>query len=98
MLRSLWSQGHFFVKEWLRGDRVKLEKNPHFWQADKVSLDGVEWISIPDDNTRMLKVQAGELDSAIFVPFFASRCTAQGPQPDHPLRPFHSGRSPADQP
>ncbi len=61
--------GAFFVKEWLRGDRVKLEKNPHFWQADKVSLDGVEWISIPDDNTRMLKVQAGELDSAIFVPF-----------------------------
>lgn len=61
--------GAFFVKEWLRGDRVKLAKNPHFWQADKVSLDGVEWISIPDDNTRMLKVQAGELDTAIFVPF-----------------------------
>lgn len=63
------ASGAFIVKEWLRGDRVVLEKNPNFWQADKVSLDGVEWISIPDDNTRMLKVQAGELDSAIFVPF-----------------------------
>jgi peptide/nickel transport system substrate-binding protein len=63
------ASGAFTVKEWLRGDRVVLEKNPNFWQADKVSLDGVEWISIPDDNTRMLKVQAGELDSAIFVPF-----------------------------
>ncbi|MCE5983752.1 ABC transporter substrate-binding protein [Pseudomonas wadenswilerensis] len=63
------TSGAFKVKEWLRGDRVILEKNPHFWEADKVSLDGVEWISIPDDNTRMLKVQAGELDSAIFVPF-----------------------------
>lgn len=63
------SSGAFVVKEWLRGDRVILEKNPHFWQADTVSLDGVEWISIPDDNTRMLKVQAGELDSALFVPF-----------------------------
>ncbi|OLS60795.1 ABC transporter substrate-binding protein [Pseudomonas putida] len=61
--------GAFKVKEWLRGDRVILEKNPAFWQADKVSLDGVEWISIPDDRTRMMKVQAGELDSAIFVPF-----------------------------
>ncbi|MDY8109915.1 ABC transporter substrate-binding protein, partial [Fulvimarina sp. 2208YS6-2-32] len=30
---------------------------------------GVEWISIPDDNTRMLNVQAGQLDAAIFVPF-----------------------------
>lgn len=63
------SSGAFIVKEWRRGDRVILEKNPNFWQADRVSLDGVEWISVPDDNTRMLNVQAGELDAAIFVPF-----------------------------
>jgi peptide/nickel transport system substrate-binding protein len=48
---------------------VILEKNPNFWEADRVSLDGVEWISVPDDNTRMLNVQAGGLDAAIFVPF-----------------------------
>ncbi len=63
------ASGAFTVDEWLRGDRVILKKNPNFWQADRVSLDGVEWISIPDDNTRILKVQAGELDAAIFVPF-----------------------------
>ncbi len=63
------ASGAFTVKEWLRGDRVVLEKNPNFWEADRVQLDGVEWISIPDDNTRMLKVQAGEIDAAIFVPF-----------------------------
>jgi len=61
--------GAFSVKEWIRGDRVILEKNPRYWEADKVSLDGVEWISVPDDNTRMLNVQAGQLDAAIFVPF-----------------------------
>ncbi|MFD2641448.1 ABC transporter substrate-binding protein [Pseudomonas japonica] len=63
------TSGAFRVKEWVHGDRVILEKDPNFWEADKVSLDGVEWISIPDDNTRMLKVRAGELDTAIFVPF-----------------------------
>jgi peptide/nickel transport system substrate-binding protein len=63
------TSGAFTVKEWLRGDRVILEKNPNFWEADRVQLDGIEWISVPDDNTRMLKVQAGELDAAIFVPF-----------------------------
>ncbi|WP_424929869.1 ABC transporter substrate-binding protein [Amaricoccus tamworthensis] len=63
------ASGAFIVKDWLRGDRVILEKNPEFWEADRVSLDGVEWISMPDDNTRMLSVQAGELDAAIFVPF-----------------------------
>lgn len=63
------ASGAFTVKEWIRGDRVILQKNPNFWQADRVQLDGVEWISVPDDNTRMLKMQAGELDAAIFVPF-----------------------------
>ncbi|MGV8985134.1 MAG: ABC transporter substrate-binding protein [Cypionkella sp.] len=63
------ASGAFTVKEWLRGDRVVLQKNPNFWEADRVKLDGVEWISVPDDNTRMLKMQAGELDAAIFVPF-----------------------------
>ncbi|MBO0661154.1 ABC transporter substrate-binding protein [Jiella sp. MQZ9-1] len=63
------ASGAFMVKDWIRGDRVILEKNPNFWQADRVKLDGVEWISIPDDNTRMLDVQAGQIDAAIFVPF-----------------------------
>ncbi|MBB2972985.1 ABC transporter substrate-binding protein [Mesorhizobium sp. RMAD-H1] len=67
--RPTASSGAFVVKEWRRGDRVILEKNPYFWQADRVKLDGVEWISVPDDNTRMLNVQAGQLDTAIFVPF-----------------------------
>jgi peptide/nickel transport system substrate-binding protein len=61
--------GAFAVEEWRRGDRVILKKNPEYWDAANVSLDGVEWISIPDDNTRMLAVQAGELDAAIYVPF-----------------------------
>lgn len=63
------ASGAFTVREWRRGDRVILEKNPNFWQADRVRLDGVEWVSVPDDNTRMLAVQAGELDAALFVPF-----------------------------
>src|SRR5690606_34385884 len=61
--------GAFTVDEWRRGDRVILKKNPNYWDAANVSLDGVEWISMPDDNTRMLAVQAGELDAAIYVPF-----------------------------
>lgn len=61
--------GAFMVQEWRRGDRVILKKNPDYWDAANVSLDGVEWISMPDDNTRMLAVQAGQIDAAIFVPF-----------------------------
>ncbi len=63
------ASGAFGLVEWKRGDRVILKKNPNFWQADRVKLDGVEWISVVDDNTRMLKLQAGEIDCSIFVPF-----------------------------
>jgi peptide/nickel transport system substrate-binding protein len=61
--------GAFMVDELRRGDRVILKKNPHYWDAAAVSLDGIEWISVPDDNTRILAVQSGELDAAIYVPF-----------------------------
>lgn len=63
------TSGAFSVQQWAHGDKVVMKKNPYFWEADKVKLDGVQWISVPDDNTRILKVQAGELDAAIFVPF-----------------------------
>jgi len=61
--------GAFTVAEWARGERVTLERYPDFWEADRVQLDGVEWVSVPDDNTRMLQIQAGELDAVLFVPF-----------------------------
>ncbi len=63
------TSGAFTVDEWRKGDRVILKKNPNFWQATNVSLDGVEWVSVTDDNTRMRMVQNNELDTAIFVPF-----------------------------
>ncbi|MGE3830346.1 MAG: ABC transporter substrate-binding protein, partial [Parvibaculaceae bacterium] len=63
------ASGAFSLVEWRRGDKVILKKKPNFWQADRVKLDGVEWISLVDDNTRMLKLQAGEIDCSIFVPF-----------------------------
>src|SRR5690606_3431959 len=47
----------FTVDEWRKGDRVILKKNPNVWQASNVSLDGVEWVSVTDDNTRMRMVQ-----------------------------------------
>ena len=74
------ASGAFSVKSWTRGDRVVLEKNPNFWQADRVRLDGVEWISIPDDNTRMLNVQAGQIDAAIYVPFSRVAQLKQDPE------------------
>ena len=92
------SSGAFTMKEWKRGEVVVLEKNPNFWEADRVSLDGVQWISVPDDNTRVLKLQAGELDCGIFMPFSRIAELKQDSEPQCPARPLDPRGPPADQP
>lgn len=61
--------GAFRLVDWRRGDRIVLEANEHYWEEDVPKLAGVEWIYIPNDNTRILQLQAGEIDAMIFVPF-----------------------------
>ncbi|MEQ8653821.1 MAG: ABC transporter substrate-binding protein [Kiloniellales bacterium] len=61
--------GAFRMTDWRRGDRIILEANEHYWEAGMPKLAGVEWIYIPNDNTRILQLQAGEIDAMIFVPF-----------------------------
>ena len=61
--------GAFMFDEWRRGEYLRLVKNPHYWEADRVQLDAIEWVYIPVDNARILKLQAGEVDAMIFVPF-----------------------------
>ncbi len=62
--------GNYKIVEWKRSEYVALEKNPYSWEAPaKPKLDRVEWQYIPNDNTRILKLQAGEIDAMIFVPF-----------------------------
>ena len=61
--------GAFAVDEWKHGDRVILTKNPNYWNASHVSLDRIEWIIVANDNTRILKLQAKEVDAAILMPF-----------------------------
>ena len=62
--------GAFKITEWEHGQSVTLERNPNWWEGPtKPKLDQVQWIYIPNDNTRILKLQAGEIDAMIFVPF-----------------------------
>jgi peptide/nickel transport system substrate-binding protein len=79
--------GAFQLKEWRRGQVVELARNPHYWEEGLPKLDGVEWHVVADDNTRILKVQAGELDAAIFIPFNRVADLDADPQIDVHLDP-----------
>ena len=66
--------GPFMLESWERGATMKLVKNPYYWDMGDDGqplpyLDGVTFEVIPDDATRILRMQSGELDGAEFIPF-----------------------------
>ena len=80
--------GPFSLESWKPGEQVTLVKNPHYWEKDEAGnqlpyVDQVNLIVLSEDNTRMLKLQAGEIDAAMAVPYNQIQ----------PLEPrFQSGR------
>ncbi|MFZ7132843.1 MAG: peptide ABC transporter substrate-binding protein [Eubacteriales bacterium] len=54
--------GPFVVKEWRHEDRLILEKNPNYWDADSINLDEVHIIIVPDQMTALAMFEDGELD------------------------------------
>ena len=56
------SNGPYRLVAWRLGDHISVEKNPHFWEADKVCLDRVNYYPTPDVVTAERRVARGELD------------------------------------
>jgi peptide/nickel transport system substrate-binding protein len=66
--------GSFMLESWQRGTQMVLKRNPNYWQmgADGKPLpylDEIDFQIIPDDATRVLKLQGGEIDGAEFIPY-----------------------------
>ncbi|KZL22607.1 ABC transporter substrate-binding protein [Pseudovibrio sp. Ad37] len=66
--------GPFTLKDRTRGSTMTFSANPHYWRQGEDGkplpyLDEVSFVVIPDDATRILKLQAGEVNGAEFVPF-----------------------------
>jgi peptide/nickel transport system substrate-binding protein len=71
--------GGYYTESWKKGDPVILKRNPNYWK-NTPAVDEVRIEYIPDDNTRVLKLQGGEVDVIDFVPF--SQIPALGSQPN----------------
>lgn len=55
------SCGPFRMSEWKHNDQLKLIKNPSYWDASRVKLDGIELYMV-DQDTEAKMFEAGELD------------------------------------
>jgi peptide/nickel transport system substrate-binding protein len=66
--------GPFVFESWDRGSKMRIVRNPHHWELGEDGeplpyLDAVTFEIIPDDATRILKLEAGELGGSEFIPF-----------------------------
>jgi peptide/nickel transport system substrate-binding protein len=61
--------GAFELKEYVRGQKTVLQRNPHYWRKGQPYLDGVVFEYVADGNARVLKVRSGEAQVADQIPY-----------------------------
>jgi oligopeptide transport system substrate-binding protein len=62
------ASGAFRIRERIVGERISLQRNPHYWDAARVRLDGVEHLTVADLGTELNLYRTGELDLTSEVP------------------------------
>ena len=77
--------GAYYSEGWKKGDPIVLKRNTNYWKGAP-AVDEVRIEYIPDDNTRVLKLQGGETDVIDFVPF--SQIAALNTQPNVKAQTF----------
>lgn len=65
---NLVSNGPYVLSKWEVNNVIEVTRNPHYWDAGAVKLDGVQFYPIADENTEERKFRAGELDVTENVP------------------------------
>ncbi len=61
---TLAFNGPFYMTSWVTENSVTLAKNPSWYDADKVSLEEINFVKFSDTNTRYNAFLGGELDIA----------------------------------
>ncbi|MCF7924010.1 MAG: peptide ABC transporter substrate-binding protein [Candidatus Izimaplasma sp.] len=62
------SNGPFVLTDYTVGDKLKLEKNPNYWNVEDVGIDVINGYFIDIETTAYARYEAGELDFIPSVP------------------------------
>jgi peptide/nickel transport system substrate-binding protein len=54
--------GAFILEDYVRGERVKMIKNPEFYMPGRPFLNSIEWVVIPDESTLLEAFRTGQHD------------------------------------
>lgn len=61
--------GPFMYKEWVPGNKFVMVRNDHYW-GKKPSIEEVTWRVMPDDASRVIALETGEVHAAVRIPPF----------------------------
>ncbi|MCC6920669.1 MAG: peptide ABC transporter substrate-binding protein [Alphaproteobacteria bacterium] len=62
---TMVTNGPYRLDQWLPYEMVRIVKNPHFWQADRVQIEAVEFYPSDDQEAALKQFRAGAID---FIP------------------------------
>ncbi|OPG72422.1 ABC transporter substrate-binding protein [Pseudomonas ogarae] len=73
IVRNPWNikpvgTGPFRFKEWVRGERIVLERNPDYWDIGKPYLDQLVYRMIPDATARYAAFETGAVQYGVHSP------------------------------
>ena len=60
--------GPFYISEWVPGSYILCSKNPNYWNADAIKLDGIKFNLIEDSNASYSAYQTGDVQFIKDVP------------------------------
>lgn len=59
---TLCYSGAFYMTDWVLENRITTVKNPHWWDAENVSLEKINWMKYTDVNAKYNAFLGGEMD------------------------------------
>lgn len=64
------ANGPFYLKEYVDGQYLSVEKNPYYWNADKVKLERITYQFFDDQNSAANAYETGAVDVAVSLPSY----------------------------
>jgi oligopeptide transport system substrate-binding protein len=59
---NIWTNGPYCLDTWEHENRMIFVKNPHYFDADAVSIERINCVMVVEDSTAFAMYEAGELD------------------------------------
>lgn len=80
---NIVGNGPFRLVDWKLQRYLRVERNPHYWDADRVGLEGIVFRPIESATTEEKMFRSGQLHATILVP--NNKVPGYRSQPDSPL-------------